>query len=565
MKKNLFIVLIVLICIALSGIVIVQFFWIRNAMSVKTAAFNRGVNEALNRTVARLEMRDNIFLISRNINMTSDDSLPDDPLLEERIDVKYHFDSLLALSDFDFPPPPPPPLEDPARYGHMEVQIQTGTNFSRYRDEIVIRNHDTTFTKVVVMPDNDSSGKVVRRSFHGKIDRKTRNLREMLDRMTLHLETDRLPVEKRVSEKMLRKFLSRAFADRGIDIPFEFAVQSLTRTDNPLPIRSKGFNLNDLSTPYRVCLFPNDIFGKPDLLLVYFPSQQVHLLKSMGFLLTASLLFTAIIVFTSILSIIIMIRQKKVSEIKSDFINNMTHEFKTPIATISIAVDSINNPRIIESPEKIKAYTQIIREENSRMNSRVEQVLQMSLLESSEFRLSTQCSDLHELIRRVAGQFSLQVQNRSGKILLHLDAPHHFALVDESHFANVLMTLVDNAVKYSPEKPEVTISTASRSGNLIISVEDKGIGMSVETQKKIFEKFFRVTTGNIHTVKGFGLGLSYAKAIVLAHKGSITVVSEPGKGSRFEISLPLSNPPDQPVTKKNNEQGHDLPPQNIAG
>jgi len=252
----------------------------------------------------------------------------------------------------------------------------------------------------------------------------------------------------------------------------------------------------------------------------------------------ASILFTLIIVISSGLSIFVMIRQKKTSDIKTDFINNMTHEFKTPLATISIAVDSINNPKVIQQPEVIKNFTRVIKEENNRMNTRVEQVLQMALLDSSEFKLNERELDVHELIRKVAENIRLQAENKNGQLNLHLVAQRTIVMADESHMTNVLISLLDNAIKYSPENPTILLSTINSGNRVIISIEDQGIGMNSETQKKIFDKFFRVTSGNIHNIKGFGLGLSYAKAIVLSHKGEIKVTSEVDKGSRFDIILP---------------------------
>jgi two-component system phosphate regulon sensor histidine kinase PhoR len=252
----------------------------------------------------------------------------------------------------------------------------------------------------------------------------------------------------------------------------------------------------------------------------------------------ASILFSIIIVITSGLSIVVMIRQKKTSDIKTDFINNMTHEFKTPIATISIAVDSINNQKVISQPDVIRNYTRVIKEENNRMNTRVEQVLQMALLDSSEFRLHEKTIDTNELVKRVTDNFRLQVENRNGQINVEYGAHRTLVMADEAHLTNVLMSLLDNAIKYTPENPIITVSTGNTGDSVFIAVQDNGIGMSHETQKKIFEKFFRVTSGNIHNIKGFGLGLSYAKAIVLALKGEIKVKSEPGKGSRFEVVLP---------------------------
>jgi two-component system phosphate regulon sensor histidine kinase PhoR len=239
------------------------------------------------------------------------------------------------------------------------------------------------------------------------------------------------------------------------------------------------------------------------------------------------------------MSIYFMIRQKKVSDIKTDFINNMTHEFKTPIATISIAADSINNPKVLGEPETIRNFTRIIKEENNRMNSRVEQVLQMALLDSKDFRLKPVNIDMHYMIEKAISHFRLQIEKRSGFISMDLKAENPVVEADEDHMRNVLMNLLDNANKYSVVKPEILVSTFNRGGKFHFCVEDKGMGMNQETQRKVFDKFFRITTGNIHNIKGFGLGLSYCKAIVLAHKGSIQVTSEVGKGSRFEIGLPV--------------------------
>jgi len=532
--------LILLICFSLTGIIAVQIFWIRNAVRIKTEQFDRSVNDALNHTVNRLETRDNLFMISQNLNGNFDDSLMDNFEEDPLFNFRFQMDSLLAESDLDIPPPPPPPVR--RKFGHrMEVRFNynEGELGGPPRQHIHLISQDTNFSRVMVSPDGDSVSLSVHTNINKKIVKKAEGLQDVMDKMTLQLETDRIPIEKRIDGNSINRILARSLTDKGIEIPFEFAVLSGSPEDKPIPIQSQGFKMNNLSTPHRIYLFPNDIFGKPDQLLVYFPSQRAHLLKSMIILLVSSLLFTSIIVFTSIISIITMIRQKKISNIKTDFINNMTHEFKTPIATISIAVDSINNQKIIESPEKIRTFTQIIREENSRMNSRVEQVLQMSLLDSSEFRLITHPADLHKIISKVAEQIRLQVESRNGTLRLNLMAEHSMVSVDEPHFSNIIMTLLDNAIKYSPESPDIEMITSNNGPLVTISIRDKGIGMSADTQKKIFEKFFRVTSGNIHNVKGFGLGLSYAKAIVLAHKGTISVVSEPGKGSMFDVSLPF--------------------------
>ncbi|MFZ1635084.1 MAG: HAMP domain-containing sensor histidine kinase, partial [Chitinophagales bacterium] len=239
-------------------------------------------------------------------------------------------------------------------------------------------------------------------------------------------------------------------------------------------------------------------------------------------------------------TVVILLRQKKLSEIKNDFINNMTHEFKTPLATISLAVDAVNNPMILKDESKIKHYTHIIKEENKRMNAQVEKVLQMALLDKNEISLSTDDIDIHDIIYRAVENISVQVEEKDGKIDMELAAERYELTGDEVHLSNVISNLLDNANKYSPEKPEIKITTESDDKGIYITVADHGIGMSNDDVKMIFEKFYRVPTGNVHNIKGFGLGLTYVKAIIEAHKGTIDVKSQPKKGSQFKLFLPIT-------------------------
>jgi signal transduction histidine kinase len=372
-----------------------------------------------------------------------------------------------------------------------------------------------------------------------KLDNKARKIQDVIKQMAIAIETKPAPIQQRINKKSLQATLSKSFRDKGIDLPFEFAVMSPSSDSNHIPIRSSNFKRAYEDSEHRVSLFPNDLFQKPDMLLVFFPGQKSHVLKSLSLLLFGSVIFTLIIILSSGGSIVVMIRQKKISDIKTDFINNMTHEFKTPIATISIAADSITNPRVISEPETIKNFTRIIKEENNRMNTRVEQVLQMALLDSRDFKLMPAAVDMNYLIEKAVDHYRLQIEKREGVITTRLEAGHGFVNADADHIRNVLLNLLDNANKYSTGRPEIEVFSFNRSGKFYFGVHDSGMGMSQEAQRKVFDKFYRVTSGNIHNIKGFGLGLSYVKAIVLAHHGDIRIESEPGKGSRFEISLPV--------------------------
>jgi len=288
---------------------------------------------------------------------------------------------------------------------------------------------------------------------------------------------------------------------------------------------------------YKVPLFANDT-TVPGFLKIYFPDKTRWLWSSVMPSLLLSSLFTGLILFCFGFTIYVIRRQKMVSEMKTDFINNMTHEFKTPIATISLATDSINSPKIVSDEKKVKRFTNIIKQENARMLNQVEKVLQMAKLDKREFEIKLSEVDIHEVIRKASDNISLKLNTRSGSIQTDLTATEHVITCDKTHISAVINNLLDNAEKYSPEQPSITITTNNNRDSLSISITDSGIGMTKEQRKHIFEKFYRVPTGNIHNVKGFGLGLSYVKAIVDAHQGHITVKSELGEGSTFTITLP---------------------------
>jgi len=345
--------------------------------------------------------------------------------------------------------------------------------------------------------------------------------------------------EQTIDTVFLKNTLFHELSNRGITTDFNYGVLM----DDEFFITNAGSReaVKELaSTTHKVSLFPDDMFFNNDVLLVNFPHQKSFILSSIWSLLIGSLLFTSIIIGVFYYTVVILLRQKKLSEIKNDFINNMTHEFKTPLATISLAVDAVNNPMILKDESKIKHYTHIIKEENKRMNAQVEKVLQMALLDKNEISLSTDDIDIHDIIYRAVENISVQVEEKDGKIDMELAAERYELTGDEVHLSNVISNLLDNANKYSPEKPEIKITTESDDKGIYITVADHGIGMSNDDVKMIFEKFYRVPTGNVHNIKGFGLGLTYVKAIIEAHKGTIDVKSQPKKGSQFKLFLPIT-------------------------
>ncbi|MEI7723741.1 MAG: HAMP domain-containing sensor histidine kinase [Bacteroidota bacterium] len=619
MNKRILYIIIASICISLIGIIIVQFFWIRNAFQVKEAQFARSVNDALGSVVSKIEARENMFFISRNFEGDSIMRIVQAFTKDTSSTIKDRLDSLLQMNEMPikhspppgFPPPPEPHRLPPSgvihySYQYNVVPVQNGQDSITVKMEEIVQEmqamdpsemnfewddqlarldsmmkinssgNESPYQGQLNGPENFAEGEIIieapgasgsqsiryrvpqfvqaapfqhhiqtnrtqlqnRETNIQKLDNKARKIQDVIKQMAIALETKPAPIQQRINKKSLQATLSKSFKDKGIDLPFEFAVFSPSSDSNHIPIRSSNFKHGYETSEHRVSLFPNDLFQKPDMLLVFFPGQKSHVLKSLSLLLIGSIIFTLIIILSSGGSIVVMIRQKKISDIKTDFINNMTHEFKTPIATISIAADSITNPRVISEPETIKNFTRIIKEENNRMNTRVEQVLQMALLDSRDFKLRPELVDMNYLIEKAVYHYRLQIEKREGVITTRLEAEHSVVDGDEDHLRNVLLNLLDNSNKYSITKPEIEVFSFNKSGKFIFGVQDKGMGMSAEVQRKVFDKFYRVTSGNIHNIKGFGLGLSYVKAIVLAHHGDIRIQSELGKGSRFEISLP---------------------------
>ena len=276
-----------------------------------------------------------------------------------------------------------------------------------------------------------------------------------------------------------------------------------------------------------------------ELLSIIVPHQSSLIWKEMIWFILGAILFTIIITTAFFITVRTLLKQKKLSEIKSDFINNMTHEFKTPLATISLAVDALKNEKVSGNKEKSDYFTGIIKEENKRMNKQVETILQAALLDKKEVQLNMKRLLAHDIIVNVLNNINLQVEEKGGKIDVELEAENDLILADEVHFTNVINNLLDNAVKYSKDNLHIKLSTKNAGNHLKIKIEDNGIGMNKETLHRIFEKFYRAHTGNVHNVKGFGLGLSYVKTMIDAHHGNIKAESVLGKGSSFTISLPL--------------------------
>jgi len=359
-------------------------------------------------------------------------------------------------------------------------------------------------------------------------------------------------VGSRLTSQEIYEKIRKAFVDNKVeDVPFEFGLAVLNPGEFAYMERQSAnflewYNDSLKHHSYNHFIMPpsgsiSENLTSDEMLIVVVPEISKMVFKDLRPQFIGAILFTLVIITAFALTVRTMLRQKKLSEIKNDFINNMTHEFKTPIATISLAVDALRNEKVQRDAEKLSYFSSIIKEENQRMNRQVETILKSALLERQEIQLNLKPLHVHEIIRDVADNFILRLQEKQGMLETTLGATNDLIEGDEVHISNLINNLLDNAAKYSKENvpPIIRITTSSNDKKFILKIEDNGIGMSRETVKRIFEKFYRAHTGNIHNVKGFGLGLSYVKTVVEAHEGHIRAESTLGKGSCFTIELAL--------------------------
>ena len=363
----------------------------------------------------------------------------------------------------------------------------------------------------------------------------------------LQIELFRPTVIQRYSIDEIRNIIQRAFDKHNIkNVPFEFAIGTSSiigneiQSENYYKLYSDSANNKPVMIPLEAPSGSNaEGITLEEILVIIVPHVKNIIWKSMTRVIVVSIIFTIIIVCAFYITVRALLKQKKLSEIKSDFINNMTHEFKTPLATISLAVDALKNEKVINDRAKMNYFTGIIKEENKRMNKQVETILQAALLDKQEVQLNLKKLHANELITSALNNIQLQVEEKHGRLEVNLAATKDLLMADDVHFTNLISNLLDNAVKYSKDNLLIKISTQNAGNTLKIKIEDNGIGMNKETLSRIFEKFYRAHTGNLHNVKGFGLGLSYVKTMVEAHQGTIKAESVPGKGTSFFLNFPL--------------------------
>ena len=529
MNNNLFRFLVILMSLSLVGIILVQVYWINLLVEKNEDHFTLDVKQILIKVSDKLEQREMYAYLDRYYYLK--DSIGQEPQHEDFLKFGYYqVDSR---------------TNETVIYSNSIVPENNAINssfFDNSKDTIKFKNFiSTRKTEIYAGEDKLETNALNLKATPDVSIHKTGRL-SVLDKAQYEIFFKDIaatkPIEYRISAKELHKRLKRELLEKGINTPFEFAV--CTKSNQLTNVKSANFSITNPFN-YGVCLFKdNDGISKYDL-KISFPNKHRYLFSSLVGIAALSILFTLIIIIVFVSTLNQFIKQRQISEIKTDFINNMTHEFKTPIATINLALDSIKNPKIFEDVTRVNRYLGIIREENKRMNAQVENVLQISKLERRELELEKEQIDVHDLISDASEHVSLLLNDRAGKITIAYNATRSTILANDTHFTNLLVNILENAIKYSIDAPIIEVTTENIKELIIIKIKDHGPGISKSAQSKIFDKFFREHTGNIHNVKGHGLGLAYVKKIIDEHNGEIFVESEKGKGSTFIIKISLIN------------------------
>lgn len=527
MSKRLFILLVILMSLSLVGIIFVQGYWITRSVEDKEEQFLTTVSEVLAKVADKVENRERSDYFERFSLLKDSIGTPKKAQLKNFFFYQRDLNSNELLL---------------YRHGILEEDYNIASAFfdnnnGLTRDSTSVINFTSTRTKTIFQGSFGLDGK--QSSFSPKQTlQNIGNLKEVekaaFNDVSMEYAKSQ-PIHKRVSKQELELQLDRELKLRGITTDYEYGIYS---NGLPTKVKSKRFK-NGQNSKYRAPIFRDSEGVSEFSLLLNFPNKKRFLLRSIIGMALLSILFTLIIIIAFTSAIYQIIKQKQISEIKSDFINNMTHEFKTPIATINLAVEAIRNPKIIDDKEKVVRYLNMIRDENKRMHAQVENVLQISKLDKNQLDIGKEAVDAHDIIQDAVAHVELIVKDRGGYIHTHLNADRTQVFANDMHFTNVVVNILDNAVKYSTDSPKIDIYTSVEQNNIVLKIQDQGTGMSKVVLKKVFEKFYREHTGNIHNVKGHGLGLAYVKKIIEDHQGEVYAESEKGKGSTFVIKLPL--------------------------
>lgn len=503
---------------ALIGTIVVQIFWIKNSIQNLETQFSRDVYKALDLVSRGTENKELMDFYVKYSDLARDPKLATEAAIQsiiyEQIDTtnneKFTYARTILEQKYKVP---------------TDLMVEDSLTLKKTysKRDIMITKHYVNKGDIEQLP----------------VEEKTTRFEELteLDKDYLkdlyYENSQKIPIHIRVNAASMYEKLNFQFQNMGINTPFKFAIYDNGQLTS---VKSGLFSLKKGKT-YHVPLFIGNNGRSNYHLYVNFPEKRTYIISGIAKNLGLSIFFILTIIGVFATTLYQLNKQKKISEIKTDFINNMTHEFKTPIATINLALDSIKNPKVIGDQERILSYVNMIREENKRMHAQVETVLRISKLEKNQLKIDKEVVDLHEILEIAISHIKLLVENKNGKLKVNLQAIQSEVLGNAFHLTNVFVNILDNAVKYSMDNIDITISTENNANSILVHVSDKGMGMSKTALKHIFDEFYREETGNIHNVKGHGLGLSYVKKIIELHQGKVMAESEKGKGSTFTVKL----------------------------
>ena len=513
MKRRTIALLAIFFFLAISGLILIQFYWIRNAIEITDQQLRQLANKALESVILDLEENELVQNIVEEANLASDDSVtaivPANSPIARKLRGYHPNAELLEMYGLNNPDEP--------------ITITSSGQ------KIFIADRDISLPS----PDEstEASPQSISAELSGRVTNKIVFLENIMDRI-LHNPPD---IRERVDPENIERMLRKALNNVGINLDFEFSIRS---GRSGIIWKTPGFDDSPGTNKFIIQLFPNDPLPGQNQLVMYFLQEHHYKFDKTGNLAFLSLLFTSLLLILATGTFIVIFRQKKISEIRNDFINNMTHELKTPISTISLASQMMSDKTIPDNKKNFEILSKVIADETMRLKSQVEKVLQIAIFEKTKMKLTPAYIDIHSILNSAVDNFTLQIETSQGKIEKKFLAKDTYALVDEIHFLNSISNLIDNAIKYSKGKPEILISTWNSKKGIFISIEDKGIGINKADIKRIYDKFYRVHSGNVHNIKGFGLGLSYVKKTIEEHNGTIKAESQPGKGTRFVLMIP---------------------------
>lgn len=507
--------LVIVILLSMLGLIAIQIYWITNSYSIKEKHFNYQVNKALSETIKNLETNETIFEISNEVFQLSESK---DSIIDRSV---RNFDE--SINKYK---------NDVNTIGNRSSVIMSGNQMVKLDSSLGL-----SITDIESPPKKEEaflqiSSNEVKSIIQNKVDNKTLFVEKIVNQILNYNED----ILQRLNKTDIKKLIHKNLKDHDIEILFEYAIRSdgkrIQASNEFGEISSKIFSKK---------LFPNNLFHDTDYLEIYIPGRTSFIVKTMLPIILITIILTFLIIGVVIFNFLIIVRQKKLGDIKNDFVNNLTHELKTPIATISLAGQMLSDKDVRSTEASVSRYAKIIGQESTRLTNQVEKVLQIALIDKGDLKLKEVDINLNQLVEKLAQPFILKIERFEGELKIDLPFKEIHLVADELHLSNVINNLLDNALKYKYETPTIAISISENDKQIQIKVKDNGIGMSKVDQIRIFEKFFRIESGNVHNIKGFGLGLSYVKKIIDLYKGKIEVKSKINQGSTFTISIPKSS------------------------